>query len=450
MRSWALLWAAASIFVATACGSSTHGTQAAAGAAPGGSAGAEASAGHATGGAEAGTTAGGASSAAPIELTDLCPIFTHDLCVYLMQCGGVTYRDAAHCEKELDCFGLPELTAAAKKGAVDYDPSQVGACHQRFVASPCTFGFFLFTPDIYDVLKYCPGTVTPKLVAGDSCSSDGECSAGLYCYKGASYACPGTCRAFSTAGQDCGSGGRCAEGLDCKADKCVAYAKAGDDCATDDCDYSISCPKDEICASNLWCDKTVGQCQLGRMLGEPCGTLGTGATTSQANCAVHLWCDAPPFGAGKCQAPSAAGGPCAFIGFDSCEDGLHCEGATQQAPGKCSAPSASGGNCNGDKDCQKGLVCLLNICSAPGAEGVSCEDGSCQSGLVCVDGKCLGARYPGDPCDGMRCTGGRCVNGTCDYHVKVGGACSDNTDCATSQCVNGVCYDDSICKPPAP
>src|SRR5581483_2967501 len=38
--------------------------------------------------------------AAPIPLGDLCPLFTKDLCTYLMQCNHAPYRDLAHCEAE--------------------------------------------------------------------------------------------------------------------------------------------------------------------------------------------------------------------------------------------------------------------------------------------------------------------------------------------------------------
>jgi hypothetical protein len=254
----------------------------------------------------------------------LCGVFTRDLCVYLMECQGARYRDAAHCERELDCFGLPQLTAAADSGAVEYDPSKVGACHARFLESPCTFGFFLFTPDIYEVLSYCPGTITPKLQAGEACSSNGECSTGLYCYKGVDYQCPGTCRLPATEGQDCAGSGRCADGLECEADVCVAEPKAGDPCDAS-CDYSVSCAEGEICQGNIWCDRELGQCQLGRLPGEPCGASGTEPLVSDAQCAIHSWCDAVGTGAGVCRQPSAQGGPC-NDGFSACEDGLHCVG----------------------------------------------------------------------------------------------------------------------------
>ena len=106
MRWAALAWVLGGAWLAFACGSSEH--------SPGNAAaGSDATA---TGGSNAGGTAGksaagGSSTATPIELPDLCPIFTRDLCVYLMQCSGARYRDAAHCERELSCYGLSRTDA---------------------------------------------------------------------------------------------------------------------------------------------------------------------------------------------------------------------------------------------------------------------------------------------------------------------------------------------------
>src|SRR5258708_3308479 len=106
---------------------------------------------------------GGGGPAAPIALQDLCPVFTEDLCIYLMQCAAVPYCDMQQGVPVHDCYGLPQLTKAAAAGAVLYDASKVGACDARFRSDPCHFAFFLFTPDIFQVLSYCPGTITPQL-----------------------------------------------------------------------------------------------------------------------------------------------------------------------------------------------------------------------------------------------------------------------------------------------
>ena len=458
MRYWAVAWALGGAWLVFACGSAQTaglGPSAGAGGNSAGAGGNSAGAGGNSAGAAAvagasGSRAGGTGSAAPIALEDLCPIFTHDLCSYLMQCGGARYRDAAHCERELSCFGLPELTAAAASGAIDYDPGKVGACHERFTQSPCTFGFFLVTPDIYDVLQYCPGTITPRLTAGASCSASGECSAGLYCNKGEDYTCPGTCKTFSQRAEDCTGSARCADGLTCGDNhQCVPEDAPGSSCTTF-CNYSVTCPEDQVCPNNIWCDRDAGKCQTGRLEGEPCGATGTGATASTALCAVHLWCDALGLGAGTCRKPSAQGGPCNNELWP-CTKGLHCAGyepfGDAAALGTCQPSGPVGSKCEAARDCNAGLTCTASQCRPPAGVDAACNDDvDCQTGLVCLANHCSVARYPGDSCDAGRCSYSRCVNGTCDYHAKVGEACAAATDCATGRCVAGRCYDNSLCQ----
>jgi hypothetical protein len=414
-----------------------------AGASAGGSA-------NSAGSAGADSGAGG-QTAAPIAAADLCPIFTADLCVYLMQCDGVRYRDAAECQAELDCYGLPQLLDANAKGTIDYDPAEVGACHQRFIQSPCTFGFFLGTPDIYDVLAFCPGAVTAKQTANGACSSDGECVSGLYCNKGADFTCPGTCQPFATEGQTCTGSVRCADGLTCSDQTCQKQPKPGDPC-TGFCSYSVSCPSDQVCPENLWCDPTQGQCELAHMAGEPCGEMGSGAGAYVVSCAINLWCNGPTLGAGTCQAPGGEGAPCNQDPA-ACTSGLHCVGYDDPSSptlGTCSGASAAGTNCLAATDCQSGLACVTGKCGTPLAAGATCnQDNDCAAGLVCPAGKCISALYPGDSCSAAApCAYSRCVAGKCADYVKVGDACTMDGDCATNHCVANKCYDSSICNAP--
>jgi hypothetical protein len=329
----------------------------------------------------------------------------------------------------------------------------VGACHARFLQSPCTFGFFIFTPDIYDVLEWCPGTITAKATEGATCSANGECSGDLYCNKGADYQCPGKCQKRGESGQSCAGGARCAEGLRCEAELCVPMPQAGDSCEYS-CSHSVVCPAGEVCPGNLWCDRSLGKCELGRLVGEPCGTTGLSPTASEAECAIPLWCDAVDHGVGACRKSSAQGGPCNEATY-ACDKGLHCVGAVASGAGAtlgaCQPPSPAATDCREDDDCQAGLVCLFDECAAPVAEGEDCSGSNdCALGLVCVASKCAQARYPGSPCDGTRCTFSRCVDGICQDHAQVGEPCSAADDCATGECVAGVCYDDSVCNAPGP
>jgi hypothetical protein len=416
-------------------------------------------------GGDAGAFDAGVYDAAPIPLGDLCSVFTQDLCIYLMQCNSARYRDLAHCEAELDCYGLPQLQMSAANGGVVYNPAQVGMCNARFLADPCGFAFFLFAPDIFKVLKLCPGTITPLRKAGDPCVSDGECTQGLYCQKVAG--CPGTCTPFSQVGGACVPPAQCDPSLlcgssgfvsDASTEVCHPPPKAGDSCkSTGDCGSTVHCPADpSFCAGvvNLWCDATSGTCQPGVGEGAACGPTSDASPLGNAvECASNVWCDQvfvdKP---GTCRAVSGVGGPCNDTG---CGVGLHCDGYVPLDPGAklgtCAAPAPAGGACRVPSDCQGNAYCGSGTCGGGLPFGSMClQDTDCQSNLTCASGKCAHAAYPGDPCDGTNnvCVLSLCRNGTCVDHAKVGQQCTVNTDCATNACYMGTCADTSVCRVP--
>jgi hypothetical protein len=433
---------------------------------PDGSAGAaDGSASAADGGGEpsdAGATPSDGDSAfdaAPIPVANLCPVFTQDLCTYLMQCSGAPYRDLGHCEAELDCYGLPQLQAAAAEGGVIYDPSQVGACDARFRAAPCDFAFFLFTPDIFQVLSYCPGAIMPRLAAGAPCVSSSECVAGLYCKKGSG--CPGVCTPYATVGESCAGGALCDPSLQCTSttggaltEVCAFVPEAGAPC-TGSCGGTEYCPLSQTpCAQNLYCDSITSTCKPGRGLNEPCGPEGDGGPGAwQSVCASNLWCsqvfvDQP----GTCLAAGGAGAPCNDIG---CAQGLHCAGYVPLGPdaglGQCIGLAPAGGSCKQSGDCEGGVYCGDGTCGGGRPLGSSCQqDTDCQAHMTCAGGKCAHAAYPGDSCDGTTsvCVLSLCRNGTCVDHAKVGQPCSMGSDCATGACYQGSCFDTSVCPVP--
>ncbi|MEO7036241.1 MAG: hypothetical protein ABI548_20015 [Polyangiaceae bacterium] len=392
---------------------------------------------------------GAAISSAPIPLTDLCPIFEGDLCAYLTQCLGEKFRDLEQCKAEVDCYGLPELQASAAKGSVVYDPAQVGKCHARFLNDPCNFAFFLFTPDIFEVLSYCPNTITPQLAQGAACVSNGECTAGLYCKKDNGQ-CPGACAPFAATGESCADGTPCAPNSTCNnRDLCHVTAKAGDTCTDgSDCDDNVLCLGDN-CPDKLYCDASAGSCKPGVAEGMPCGAV-SGLAAPLVGCEKDLYCDAVFIDkVGACRKPGGAGTPCNQSG---CTKGFHCVdyeglGASPHL-GMCSGPSSTGGNCVGPADCATGLVCSSGLCGAPLALGTSCtQDEECAPGDTC-DTTCKTAAYPSDDCGAATtaCVFSRCLNGKCVDHQKVGAACAADAECTTQRCVSGVCVDTSVCQ----
>ncbi len=415
---------------------------------------------------EVGDAGDGASNldfqdAAPIPLADLCPLFTEDLCTYLIQCDKAPYRDMSQCLAENYCYGLPELTQAAAQGAVIYDPSKVGACDARFRSDPCGFADLLFATDIFYVLSFCPGTLTPEQKQGDACVSDGECQSGLFCNKGDTGACPGTCTAYSTAGQPCDTNGlQCADGFLCNASNiCEATTGAvGTPCTSDsDCGGSTIyiCLGDAACNEPpvLWCDKSTGTCAAGLDAGAACGPADAG----NQPCARGLSCAAVLL-TGTCVAPGPAGTPCSDD--SACETGLHC-GAFQfdVSLGKCAPPTVEGAACTSQTECASGLFCKYDeggtsaVCSAPSGLGGACTGNSnadCQTGLTCSNQICMNTLYPGDACGDATslCVLSTCKSGVCANYAKVGGACATTSDCFEGACVAGTCADTTVCANP--
>jgi hypothetical protein len=371
----------------------------------------------------------------------------------------VRYRDAAQCESLRDCSGAARVVAAATSGAIEYNPSLVGACFDRLgssCASPLNNVNADSVPDTYQVLADCPGAITPLLGAGQTCASNSECSSGLQCKRTVS--CLGACESAGALGDDCADV-PCNPELVCDTFtvKCTQKPAVGDACQYK-CNYtvgagqwSLTCPSDQLCTADLWCNGELGTCQPGGLVGDACGHLGLPPTDSQASCAVNLWCALPlDSDSGTCQAPGGVGGPCTDAP-SACQAGLHCIDYVPVGPGatfgQCAGISALGSKCSYDGDCQSGLVCIASSCQEHAAQGAYCfRDVDCQAGLVCQASSCQVPSYPGDPCGpDAPCRFGNCKSGTCQALAKLGESCASADDCLSSSCQGGVCYADPNC-----
>jgi hypothetical protein len=399
---------------------------------------------------------GGAVTGQPIPLDQLCAAYTTALCTYFTQCGDFDFKDINHCIAETDCLGVATLATEVAAGAIGYDPAGAGTCEARFLADPCHFGTFLFTPTIFEVLAQCPGTLAPKRGAGEPCADTRECPSGHYCQKsGGGRTCPGVCTAYGKVGDACSTSAACAPGMVCRDGTCHLYAKAGDACAAPaDCGPTLICLDDPTCTTdNLWCDVAgTRTCQKGVGLGATCGTVTSNGATTTINCESGLWCDAFLNQSGTCRVPGGAGAPCSF-GY--CMPGLHCEGDVGVGPmatlGTCVAPAPVGGACKFTSECASDLACFDSMCAARAGLNESCSgDADCQSGLFCASSSyvCLTARYPGESCAdaGSGCVHSLCRAGTCVDHAKAGQPCATGDDCVSGDCRNGICKDWQVCS----
>jgi hypothetical protein len=403
-----------------------------------------------------GRTDGGQEAGQAIPLDGLCSAYTTDLCVYLTQCESTPYKDIKQCVAETDCLGVATLTKEVAAGAVVYDPTAAGACQAKFLADPCHFASFLLTPDVFQVLSHCPGTLTPRRAIGEPCANSSECAAGSACTK-TNGLCPGTCTAYKAAGETCGTGSPCSPGLHCLNGTCrSSYPNPGDPCATAaDCqDPIVICVNDPSCTpsvNTIWCDVAgTRTCQPGVGAGAACGVISNDAgTATTVVCGANLWCDAFPNQAGICRTFGGAGEPCNAYG---CATGFRCFGYPGDGPtpvlGTCQSPHGSGEACAEYADCAPGLGCPSSTCVPPTSLGGVCDiDGDCQPGLFCSGNVCLNARYPGDSCADANsaCVFGVCRSGVCVDHVKAGQPCAANADCISGTCASGACLDRSVC-----
>ena len=133
-----------------------------------------------------------------------------------------------------------------------------------------------------------------------------------------------------------------------------------------------------------------------------------------------------------------------------CDDGLPCTQDQCTAMGHCAAPVAPGycliqGACHDKGDSNPANACLgcrpgvKNDGWSP-ADGFACDDGDpCTQGDHCQGGACLSGAP--DPCDdGNPCTTDHCAPGSGCVHAPSALACTDGDACTLGDvCVDGAC-----------
>ncbi len=175
----------------------------------------------------------------------------------------------------------------------------------------------------------------------------------------------------------------CAPGRVCSGGYCVTTGQPSDAPHADRIDAPappIDAPTVEVCPSQCTsCNLQDRQCTIEcGPLNNNCaapvvcppgysceiGCLTSGSCRSGVNCANAEACVVTCAGAGSCRDVTCGAGPCAVecSGYNSCERNIHC-GAACQCDITCSGP--------GQKNCQTGVVCDDNACSA--------FDGGCTS-----------------------------------------------------------------------
>lgn len=132
------------------------------------------------------------------------------------------------------------------------------------------------------------------------------------------------------------------------------------------------------------------------------------------------------------------GEPCRIEGggIVFCGDGQGiCTGA---APRTCEPLPGSGSPCASGR-CGAGLVCVSDVCAAPGATGTACSSNAgCGAALACVSERCAAPVQAGGGCArsdecaaGLRCDGAKCVDATAlGEECSFADACGAGRGCA--------------------
>jgi hypothetical protein len=289
----------------------------------------------------------------------------------------------------------------------------------------------LFVPELPEALKAC-GALHGLVAEGESCTGS-ECQDGLNCRLDST--CPGTCQRSEdlTLGEACLPeiclDGRerceqCGLGLQCANEVCRPEWQLGD-----------ACSNAVDCKPQLWCNRSVGQCQPLAALGETCSDFEQDAPP----CVNDLWCDGKSFATGVCQPRNSAGGACDNDG--DCVEPYTCLPTADPLIHQCGEVQPDGSPCDSFDDCSSGL-CDGEHCAPQPTAGDSCV-GQCADGYSCgPDSTCLVKHYPGQACDDTAvCSNSRCESGVCTIRKRFDEACSVEDDCLSFDCVDGRCAD---------
>lgn len=271
---------------------------------------------------------------------------------------------------------LPLVNQGVARGTVTYSPTQARACVDAMRASPCTIS------NNGAAAIACQNVWQGSQPAGGACSLNEECGVNQFCSF--NMACPGACQARRTAGQMCSDDRHCAAGLTCPAGTCVAPPMVG-----------VACEGLGGCSLGLLCSG--GQCRPGSEVlisneGQACN-LQMGPL-----CREGLSCVVDTVGAGGatfvCRARVAAGAACRLGLPAQCPEGQACTGTNLMGldfDGTCApAPAMEGASCDAISGCAPGFKCDgRNGCVRVRENGDTCETANnCASGF-CTGGVCV-------------------------------------------------------------
>jgi len=279
---------------------------------------------------------------------------------------------------------LATLPDAIDAGRVKYDGTKLQACLDEVAAADCSF---LSEREPESCNAVFVGTVEE----GGDCQHNEECEGDQYCNF--SDACPGSCSRREQAGEACTGNSDCAAGLKCgEASLCVAPAQQGEACKGGEPD----CIDGFFCVGNDDAMNVPGECKpfdeaFSGKLGATCSL--------QALCELELSCHITSLAPveGECVEKVGSGDACNFAVPDQCPDEEYCTGVSLLTPeGICVSKPEAGEDCGvnlfGNATvCAPYARCDAGVCRELAHLGETCTvSGTCYSN-TCVDGGCVRA-----------------------------------------------------------
>jgi len=347
-------------------------------------------------------------------------------------CSEPTETPASgYCIMDADC----ELGEICNAGICQEDTSSSNQPGPESCSSnnDCSIGLFcdLSSGTCVDCL------VDEHCDVGLQCMADNTCGDGSLCTGDAD--CDGdlVCELSSGACVECTVDSHCPSGSTCQLNSCVESGNSGaPTCTTQaDCDplgyicdlsagECVPCSTDTQCGDGRVCNAGVcvndntgsGGCQFT----SECNGLAC-ISGSCSNCAYDFECWDSVTTDMICEAGSCLASECTTA--DQCPAGLGCWS------GRCSA-------CMYDSECRTGEICNSGVCETPTTPECTANI-DCSPGQVCLAGSC-GACTDSSQCEGLVCNDGACESSSTPGNGPLGASCVSVNDCQTGLSCLGI------------
>jgi hypothetical protein len=333
-------------------------------------------------------------------------VCTNDVCT-----GGICTNpnNTSSCDDGLFCTSNDVCSGGSCIGSndpcapPDLCSESLNACVECLGAADCVDGN-VCTNDLCDASGACTYQ-NNTVVCNDNlfCTATDRCTGGAC--VGTGDRCPGErCNELTDACVQCLTDTDCFDGNPCTDEVCnngVCQITNN----TNPCNDALFCTANDVCSGGA-CVGSVDPCSAPLLCSESLNACVECLTASHCN-------DNNP-----CTTDQCIGGICTNTNNTSvCDDGLFCTATDRCSGGSCVGtgnPCSGGTTCDEansrcvtcfvDAECNDGIACTVDTCSAQGACLFSPSNNFCSDGLFCngqelCDVAFGGCRSPGNPCD---------------------------------------------------